>query len=285
MALSLIILIVCLIGVIGFVAGRWRALSLVAGNARNLHSRPNYYGWHVFIWATIPAFLFFVLWLSLAPMVIEDAVLDTFPDEVTEERDVNLTIAYGTVQAIAGGLRQLDARELAAVLAGEVELRPLLAEKGVAIAGNGERYMIASAMRLNAMADASRQWMQWLVIGLSLAGLALAFAMIKPHLRARNRVEAVVLGGLILASSIAILTTIGIIWSMIAETGQFFTSVPPREFFFGTVWDPRFAAPLRSRFRFGQFWAHPAIGRDTLYCVCRHGGRRAYRLVFGHLHG
>ena len=72
-----------------------------------------------------------------------------------------------------------------------------------------------------------------------------------------------ILGLLILASSIAILTTIGIVLSMVRETGRFFASVPPLEFFFGTVWDPRFAAAGATESA-GQFGLLPLLA-GTLY--------------------
>jgi phosphate transport system permease protein len=62
----------------------------------------------------------------------------------------------------------------------------------------------------------------------------------KPDFRARNRVEAVVMGVLIAASSIAILTTVGIIWSMLSESLNFFRQYPASEFFFGLTWSPNF---------------------------------------------
>jgi phosphate transport system permease protein len=60
------------------------------------------------------------------------------------------------------------------------------------------------------------------------------------ELRARNRVETVVLGLLILASTIAILTTIGIVASMLSETIRFSTMYPFTDFLFGLTWSPTF---------------------------------------------
>ena len=58
--------------------------------------------------------------------------------------------------------------------------------------------------------------------------------------RARNRVERVVLALLVAASSIAILTTIGIVWSMVSETFDFFSKYPFQDFFFSLTWSPNF---------------------------------------------
>lgn len=79
-----------------------------------------------------------------------------------------------------------------------------------------------------------------LVLGAALAGLAHGVRCARPGFRARNRVERVILGLLILASLIAILTTVGIALSMLSETIRFSTMYPISDFLFGLVWQPSF---------------------------------------------
>lgn len=80
---------------------------------------------------------------------------------------------------------------------------------------------------------------------LTLAAAAVAFWMtysrIERDYRARNVVETMIKGILIFASSIAIFTTIGIVLSMLFETGHFFAQYPWTQFFFGTNWSPNFS--------------------------------------------
>ncbi|KAG1661956.1 Phosphate-binding protein PstS [Nymphon striatum] len=73
----------------------------------------------------------------------------------------------------------------------------------------------------------------------ALLGMLLAWRLIKPELRARNKVETVVRWGMILCASIAILTTVGIVFSVLFESIRFFESVPPTDFLFGTKWSPQ----------------------------------------------
>ncbi len=75
---------------------------------------------------------------------------------------------------------------------------------------------------------------------LAAAGLAFALTRTAPDFRARNAVETTVKALLMLCSSIAILTTAGIVLSMLFETGHFFQQYSWTEFFFGTTWSPRF---------------------------------------------
>jgi len=71
------------------------------------------------------------------------------------------------------------------------------------------------------------------------AGSAFAYTRLKPDFRARSKVEKLVMLGLLLASLIAVLTTIGIVASLIFEAYRFVTLVSPFEFLFGTNWNPR----------------------------------------------
>ena len=79
------------------------------------------------------------------------------------------------------------------------------------------------------------------------AGAAAAFALfsrITPEFRARNLFEKITLGFLVVCSGIAILTTIGIVFSVLFETGRFFKDVPVLSFFTGTQWAPTGSPPV-----------------------------------------
>jgi len=74
-----------------------------------------------------------------------------------------------------------------------------------------------------------------------MAGWLFAWRGIAPGLRARNRVEGVVNWLLLGFASLAILTTIGIVLSVLFESLRFFQSVPLHEFLFGLQWSPQIA--------------------------------------------
>ena len=69
-------------------------------------------------------------------------------------------------------------------------------------------------------------------------GAAPLYARTALDFRARNAFERIVLVLLIACSGVAILTTIGIVFSVLFETLVFFRSVSPVEFLFGTHWSP-----------------------------------------------
>jgi phosphate transport system permease protein len=63
---------------------------------------------------------------------------------------------------------------------------------------------------------------------------------ITPEFRARNVAEMAIKALLILSSTVAILTTIGIVFSLLFETSNFFRMYPAKDFFLSLTWNPQF---------------------------------------------
>ncbi|WP_378943316.1 phosphate ABC transporter permease subunit PstC [Paracoccus sp. R86501] len=78
------------------------------------------------------------------------------------------------------------------------------------------------------------------VLGGAILGLGWGISRIGADFQARNAVERMVMSLLIICSMIAIATTIGIVLSLIFETGSFFQKYSWQQFFFGLEWTPRF---------------------------------------------
>ena len=70
------------------------------------------------------------------------------------------------------------------------------------------------------------------------AGGAWAFLQLRPDFTARTQVERIVMAMLLLASMVAVLTTFGIVASLLFETFRFFEIVSPLQFLLGTHWSP-----------------------------------------------
>ncbi len=77
------------------------------------------------------------------------------------------------------------------------------------------------------------------LIAAVLAGLW-ALSKIAPEWRARNRSETIIRRILMLTAIIAVLTTVGIVMSLIFETINFFNNIDWQihKFLFGTTWSP-----------------------------------------------
>ncbi|QRM54092.1 phosphate ABC transporter permease subunit PstC [Sinorhizobium sp. BG8] len=262
MSTTLIVATILVISAVAYYLGRLRANALAGGKSATLHSRPYHYGSYAAIWAFLPSIVVLCLWLAISPSIINSTVRSSFPQDVQAQPAATQTLSFGVVSAIARGLPLLTAEETSTVTANPAELQAKLAEKGVPLGAEVSPYMIASAQQLNALRQTSQSVLAVIAIALSLVGAFFAVRAIEPRFRARNKVERVMLGTLIAASSIAILTTIGIAVSMLSEATRFFSMVPAWEFFFGTVWDPRFGGAGSTSS--GEFGLIPLLA-GTLY--------------------
>ena len=68
------------------------------------------------------------------------------------------------------------------------------------------------------------------------------------------------MGVLIAASSVAVLTTVGIILSLVVESFQFFQMIPFTDFVFGIHWSPQIAIREDQVGASGAFGAIPLLG-------------------------
>ena len=261
MASASVFLIILIIGAVAYVLVRARSASVVGGDVRKLHSRPNYFGAHAAIWAILPATIFLIVASGIGAGLVERSVRASLPAEQLAKPASEQDVIYGMVSTISTGYDRMSPEERGAVDADLSRLKATLGSKGLPLAQDPQPFMVDAAKRLTGE-TASMRWTVAIVATLlSLAGAAYSHTRVSPTFRARNNVERVMLWALILSSTIAILTTFGIVGSLISETFRFFTEVSPINFFFGTVWDPRFSTEGNSA---GQFGLIPLL-LGTLY--------------------
>ncbi|MBX3569114.1 MAG: phosphate ABC transporter permease subunit PstC [Rhizobiaceae bacterium] len=254
--------VILAIGIVALAVGRQRASAQTRGRDKQ-HSRPHYHGWWAMLLATIPAILLVVVWSIGSTIYVERHIEAQIPEQTDDSPIASRSLAIGMIHNLADALRRLDAEARANLPATFAELQPKLAAKGAALAPDTQDYMIAIAAGANAESDTLRLTGGVLALILALAGAAYGLRSIHPRAQARNKVERIVLWALLGSSMIAILTTVGIVLSMLFETFHFFSSVSPLSFFFGTVWDPRFAAAGAGDSA-GQFGLIPLLA-GTLY--------------------
>ena len=233
MTASLLLLAILAVMALAYQLGRRRALHVVGGPAKvsRLHSLPAYYGLYAALWVGIPSLLLLLLWTGLQDRAVTALVLDRLPAAMTDG------LSEGRL-----GLLINDVRNLAT--------------------GNITSGEVTATMR--AAADDYRRLMRladlalWVLVGaVALVGMSFAWRRTSPALRARNGVESTVLVVMILFSSIAILTTLGIVLSVLFESIRFFQKVPWTEFFFGTRWSPQIALRADQVGASGAFGAIP----------------------------
>ena len=233
-ALALLFLVVGL-GLIGWLTARARAATFDPGAAKRLHSLPAQHGWYVAMWTVLPALLFIAIWGSFTPGLVRDAVLEH------------------------PAAAQLPAFEF--------ERDALLAEARRAARNPETPAFDPVAEQLTAPTRAAIAYYGWLGTGLTVllafACGALAFTRIRTAFKARTRVERSIMLVLLLASLIAILTTLGIFLSLLWESLRFFNQVPIGDFLLGTHWSPQVidaANPGKSLGAVPLFWGTFFIG-------------------------
>lgn len=230
MQLLILVLTLIVLTVIGFYLGRSRAVATSAGRTRTLHSLPGYYAWYVALWCALPALLVFVGWLAFEPEILRTILIDSLPQSARDLPPERLSLLLNDVRSLASGnvLSRAADPELQAA---------------------ADRYV--ETLRI------SRWALFAAVLALAIGGLLWARSRVAPRFRARNRVEQVIVVFLIASSIVAILTTVGIVLSLVFEAARFFVRVPLGDFLFGLQWSPQMALRADQVGAAGAFGAVP----------------------------
>ena len=240
-----LIMAVALLGGIGFFMGRHRALSSADHDPRLLHSRPHYYGGFVCLMTLVPAMLSLAIWVLVQPMVVSSLAGGLVsPQSIPNGSSLGLIMsdvvrmAQALTMAAAQGVIDMDA--LGDAGDAPAQMADILNAVGIAVGSDMTPDMVQSAMemvRLTAIGD----WAMTIVVGaIALIGFGYSMARMTKSFWARNAVERFILVTLISAAAIAILTTVGIVLSMVFETLRFFSLHEWTDFFFGLEWAPNF---------------------------------------------
>jgi len=230
----------------GFILGRSRALASVDGNRRQLHSLPNYYGFNVAMLAFVPALLVLAVWMIVQPMVISASVSKHIPAELYEDAG-QLGLMMSDVRRVSSGLDLavkegvMSLEEAASMRPDLTDLRARLGEVGVALGSEIHSSVLSAAQVMRVQVANGNLYRSIVVLLVAAAGFLAALRMTSGGLRARNIVEQGILILLVVAASIAILTTIGIVLSLIFNTIEFFRLYPAGEFFTLLEWAPSFS--------------------------------------------
>ena len=129
-----------------------------------------------------------------------------------------------------------------------------------------ERYSGQPTEALRRAADVYASYASWstylIICGgivFGLLGIAFGLRNLSAKFRARNQVEGFVKSMLFAAALVAVLTTIGIVASVVFETFRFFERVPVADFLFGTHWSPQTAIRADQAGSSGSFGIVPLV--------------------------
>jgi len=195
-----------------------RSLSIRQTQQQRLHSLPHYYGLYPALTAIIPAVLCLAFIYSLDDFYISRQIAGSIPSEITNAPEFSLTIQLAQIRNLAEGI----------------------------VFGDPAAWMLIAGKKWAALQNQTNIVASILSIGLAICGAVFGQAKIKAEFRARNQVERIVIVFLAASSLIAILTTIGIVVSVVFESLRFFKLVPVTEFLFSTTWNPQFEGAERA---------------------------------------
>ncbi|XKH01993.1 phosphate ABC transporter permease subunit PstC [Marinobacter nauticus] len=211
---------------------RSRALAMPMGGIRHLKSLPFYYGARAALWCGIPALLVLGLWAAFQGKVIQMLVIGSLPADMIPESEGAASLLLSKISNVASGA-----------------LPPAMVDGPIANA----------AERLQALRSQSRMYMNALVISVAVLAGFLGWLRIQPRVNAREQVELILKWIFFACAALAILTTVGIIFSVAFETFRFFQKISFIEFIFGSQWSPQTAL------RADQVAAEGAFGMIPLF--------------------
>ncbi|MGR5238744.1 phosphate ABC transporter permease subunit PstC [Vibrio alfacsensis] len=234
---------VLLCAALSFLLARLKAIKAAQslGGARYLHSLPNYYGWYAMWMTALPVLLFMLVWQISEPWLVRHLTLEHFTSLMPiSETGTTSELLYAKIQA-------LDTQTSADT--------------------NYQAQLIETHIYYRELSELSTTMKAWIVILLIAATSSLALYKIKAEFRARPYVEQTIRFLLAASSTIAILTTIGIVLSVLYESILFFSQVPINEFLFGTHWSPQIAIREDQQGASGSFGAIPLFLGTLLITV------------------
>lgn len=229
------LLIVCLILLAAaYLWGKQRARTMRAQKVPLL-ALPNYYGAYLAFWMGLPTVLLMVLWYLFKAPVTEQLLIMQLPNELAQRSSSEIQLILQQIRGLAAGN----------AIVADPELLPVVA------------YL-----------QGLEQRSQWLYNGAVLSTMLFCFALgwrsFGPELHARLKVEAVLKVLLWLSAALALLTTLGILVSVLHESWLFFNKVSVFDFLFGTHWSPQISLRADQAGSSGSFGAVPLFAGTLL---------------------
>ncbi|MDR9425064.1 MAG: phosphate ABC transporter permease subunit PstC [Marinobacter sp.] len=193
---------------------RSRAVAAPLGGIRNLKALPSYYAARAALWCAIPALIVLAVWAGFEGQVIQSIVIATLPPDTWPESPGQASLILSQISNVAAG-----------------KLNPEFVPE----------HIVGAASVLESVENQSENFKAALVLLVAVAGAGFAWTRVSPHINARLNVETTLRRIFFVCAALAVLTTAGIVFSVIFETIRFFNRIPITEFLFNTSWSPQTA--------------------------------------------
>ena len=199
-----------LFAITSFYLGYFRSNRVRVIEKQRPFSLDKYYGYYLAIWSVVPAVIILFAILIFDGFIVKNYVLSEFYSQGIDQSEISLL--FTQIENTRNGIKLFNSEDEIIVNA----VNKLNYIEGI--------FDITSIITV-----------------FSVSGLFLLYGYRKINLNfdARLIVEKFILIGFFLCSLIAILVTVGIIFSLLYETVRFFSQVPILDFLFGTNWSPQ----------------------------------------------
>lgn len=221
-----------------YMAGRQRSanFAIAGGGVARLHSLPSYHGGYVALAAVAPMLVWLIVWLLVAHRVVDAQAIAALPAALQPTDELTYGARLREIYQAAIGVRVEGSDPAIAAAADTLNTWRMIADWALILVG----------------------------AAFALLGFVWGAKQLSPDFRARNGVERWVTVLLVACACVAILTTVGIVFSVLFETLRFFSKVPWYEFLFGTQWSPQTAIRADQVGSSGAFGAVPLFAGTTL---------------------
>ena len=239
---STLIFVIVLLALFSYWFAIQRAVKVAGGitKVKSLTSLPKQFGLLTAFWCGIPSLVILFLWAIFESNVIDALLLSGLPDSVSQLSSDQLSLYLNDIRVKA-------------------EMLPLAVSADSAVQIKNQAAHHLAELQVNAA------WIKSaLILLVSVASVSYILSRFTSDFPSRVKMEKIVGRILWACSGIALLTTIGIILSVLFESIQFFGSVPPWEFLFGTEWSPQIAMRTDQVGGSGAFGAIPLFAGTLL---------------------
>ena len=209
---SILLFVLLLLSIFSFYYGKSRIKKISLTSSIKAKSLPQFYGYYPALWCALPAFLVIVFWTILEPLIVKNLILNKIQSLTSQElsRD-QLTFLYSQIVSLAGNNFSGEITE--AIKQGALSYKSFLS-----ISQSSKIVLFFCAV---------------------IVATLFAYSKINNNVHAREGVEKIFTTILFLSSAAAILTTVGIIFSLLFETLKFFQTINFFDFMFGLSWSPQ----------------------------------------------
>ena len=207
----IILLLVTIFSYLSFLYGRSRIRKITSTQSIKINALPNYYGYYLALWCALPALIILLFWSIFEPAIIKYLISQTLIQNDLNYSGDQLNLLYQKIRSLYEG-------NFSGTLTEEIKIGVKNYENLQTIAQNSKIVLLLSTF---------------------IAAISYGIFRISKNNKARHDVEKILTGLLFVCSLVAILTTMGIIFSLLFESLKFFSALNIFDFLFGMNWSPQ----------------------------------------------